>query len=515
MGAGVAPALAAEPATSAAVPAAAVPAAVARPGCDAAALQRTVGADTTITAAASATTPNTATRYCKVDGYVATSGPAGSNHVNFSAALPDRFVGRYLFNGIGGAAGSIPPIDEAQLAAGWAQAGTDAGNQGSVLDYRFAVDRTKALDWASRGVHVTTVATQAVTRAYYGLPTQAGALHRYISGCSGGGRMGLVEASLYPTEYDGVLAGAPGSNSLNILKFGQIVSYLLAHPDAWVSPDQLGQLEKALIAKYDARDGAADGFIRDPGVVDTDFAPYGLFTPAQLDLLRLITGELKVGDRSYPGFSASNVTGWSAFLTGTQPPSTWGTQPPPALILFDTVTRALFGADYDFRTQFDFADPADPQSWATTFDQVFPGQNAAADSYDRFRDAGGKLLIWHGASDNGISVFDTIGLYGKVAAHQHGYADTQRWARLFTVPGLFHCFGGPGAQDTPAQGLAALADWVEHGQVPRTIVVHSAADQPKADFLLCPYPAHPIFLGGADNPRHLNALDAENWRCSA
>jgi hypothetical protein len=490
------------------------PAPAVRPGCDAVALQKVVSGGTTVVSAKSLTTASTHTAYCRVDGTIATSGPAGADTINFQVSLPDHFNGRYLFLGIGGAAGAVTDPDEQQLADGWAQASTDARGPGTVLDYSFAVDRTKALDYASRGVHLTTVQTQAITKAYYGLNNRPGQLYRYVSGCSGGGRMGTVEASLYPSEYDGVLAGAPGTNSLNILKFGQIVDHLLRVPDSWVSPDQLQQLETAVIKKYDASDGAVDGYVRDPSKIDpSTFGSFGIFTPDQLALVNLITSDLAVGNRVYRGFSASNPTGWAAFLTGTTPPSTWATQPPPSLILFDTTTRGLFGANYDFRTQFNFSNPADLQKWTTTFDQVYPSQNMNAASFDAFRAKGGKILIWQGASDNGISVFDTTKLYRQIADHVGGFAAEQQSIRFFTVPGLFHCFGGPGAQDAPTQSLTALTKWVERGQAPQQIVVHSAPEQPTASFLLCPYPGAPVFGGGLSNPRHLNPLDAASWNC--
>jgi len=320
--------------------------------------------------------------------------------------------------------------------------------------------------------------------------------------------MGFVEASLFPAEYDGVLAGAPGSNNLNILKFGQIVDYVLDHPDSWVSPAQLQQLEDAVVKTYDRTDGAVDGFVRDPSKIDTaTFGSLGIFTPAQLPLIKLIVSDLKVGDRIYKGYSASNPTGWGPFLIGSTPPDTWATQPPAGLILFDTNTRALFGLTFDFRTQFNFSSPADLQKWVTTFEKVFPQQSPNPDSFDTFTGRGGKILIWHGASDNGISVFDNQRLYQRIADHKGGYPATQQSIRFFTVPGLLHCFGGPGPQDTPVEAQAALANWVERGQAPKSIVVHSAPSQPAASFLLCPHPGAPVFKGGT------KPLDAANWVC--
>jgi hypothetical protein len=79
---------------------------------------------------------------------------------------------------------------------------------------------------------------------------------------------------------------------------------------------------------------------------------------------------------------------------------------------------------------------------------------------------------------------------------------------MFSVPGLLHCLDGPSSQDTPGQGLSALASLMEQGRPPGEIVTHSAPGRPTAGFLLCPYPAAPAFKGGSDSGPH----DAANWR---
>src|SRR3546814_14013791 len=106
--------------------------------------------------------------------------------------------------GLGGAAGFMPPANPKLLGAGFAVAVTDTGHQGTILDWSFAKDNpTAMLDHAHRACHVTAVATQALTRAFYGAQN----MYRYMLGCSGGGRMTEQAIELYPDDFDGAEIG--------------------------------------------------------------------------------------------------------------------------------------------------------------------------------------------------------------------------------------------------------------------------------------------------------------------
>src|SRR5690554_3823894 len=168
------------------------------------AIQAMAPADTTISAAESVAEP---APHCRIDGHVTTTNP-GPNQVNFRLQLPDSdWNGRYYFIGVGATGGAVPT--DSQIPAGnpvlrgFAVAGTDTGHQ-SVADWTFlAESEAKAVDHAHRGAHVTAVATQQITRQYYG----ADSMYRYHSGCSGGGRMGMEIITRHPEDYDGVLLG--------------------------------------------------------------------------------------------------------------------------------------------------------------------------------------------------------------------------------------------------------------------------------------------------------------------
>lgn len=517
-------------------------------GCNVADIQSVMppGSNVIIETAVSLSTPE-GSNYCRVDGWIDTEGftnpdlatpeyPDGvypDDGVKFMVALPDNFKNRYFFVGLGGAAGYVPDPPDIRLDEGFAVAGTDDGHHGentmeSMLDWTFAVDRTQALDYAKRGVHVTAVATQHITRAYYGLGTKKRDLYRYIEGCSGGGRMGNVAAIEYPEDFDGVVSSAPGINAGNPFFFGMIAAYIRDVPDRWISYNQLLAFEQILVDEYDGADGAIDGLIWDPSVIELDFEdwasimvdapwplepphshPHPLFTPPQIDTLKLILKGVDLFGYSYLGYTLSNPSGWSPFFIGLQSPEYWtpgNPYNPAGLGMFDTYSRGLFGLDYDWTT-FDFTSKTDVTNWFETFEAVFPGSGTADPTrLDSFRRAGGKIIFWHGVSDNGISAFNMIRYYQDLAQSQHGFGHTQSFARLFIAPGVFHCAGGPGPQDTPEQAIAAIVRWVEQGKPPKELITNSAPTAPPRTFLLCPYPSKAVFRGGDVN-------DASNWKC--
>jgi hypothetical protein len=483
-------------------------------------------AGATLTAASLVTASSGAT-YCRVDGYVTTQGPAAtSNQVKFIVAMPQSFKARYFFAGEGGSAGYIPAPDEKLLADGYAFAGSDAGSPTPGLNWMFASDRTKATDYDQRGVHVSSAATQSLVGAYYGLKDAANAnrkMYRYFDGCSGGGRMGLVAASSYPDDFDGVVVGAPGVNVNNQVMFGKVSKYLIDHPDAWISPTQLQALDAALLQKFDGADGAVDGLISDPSKVSIDASMLALFTPAQQALLHIVVDGMNDFGQTYPGFTLGNPNGWTAFMFGATP-FPWsmnpadGRLPPASYLVFDTTSRGMFGPTYDFSTQFSFANSLDVNGWNAMYKSVYPASGGikAAD-LNAFFHRGGKMLFWHGTADNGISLTDTQRFYGDLATAQGGQTKLSQLAQLFEVPGMQHCGGGIGPQDVAAQALPALVNWVENGKAPTQLTGNRAANAtlPARSFLLCPSPQRAVFRGGVTNTGGLDVNNAANWDCKS
>jgi feruloyl esterase len=132
--------------------------------------------------------------------------------IGFEIALPDRWNGRFLFQGGGGLNGTIrPPLgpqatgDIPALARGYAVVSTDSGHQGAVFDNSFMRDQEAALNFAHGSVGKVTAAAKAIIARYYGQPPE----RSYFVGCSTGGREGMLASQRYPGEFDGIVAGAP------------------------------------------------------------------------------------------------------------------------------------------------------------------------------------------------------------------------------------------------------------------------------------------------------------------
>lgn len=280
--------------------------------CDTESVQRMAPADTSVAFAAREG------ELCRVVGYVSTRDP-GPNKVLFTLGLPNNFNGRYIYLGVGGAAGNLPPLRPELIAKGFAVSGSDGGTGAKhYSDFSFKSNPAKLADFRGRGVHVVAAATQQITRTYYNQPD----IHRYISGCSGGGSMGIVNALRFGNQdFDGFVVGAtpwPGHNAFKAEVF-RLAQYLQTHPQAWISPELLKKADAAILAAYDATDGAVDGIIADQrniGDFDLQILRKSGFSEPQIRMFDLVrkpsTFKLPDGRIAVqPGYSITNVASWS------------------------------------------------------------------------------------------------------------------------------------------------------------------------------------------------------------
>ena len=515
--------------------------------CDVATIQAMAPADTTIVSATSVADP---VANCRVDGYVTTTDP-GPNQVNFRLQLPDRdWAGRFYFIGMGGSAGYVPTDSQVPagnpLLKGFAVAGTDTGRQGSMLDWRFlGEDPAKAVDHVHRGAHVVTVAAQQITKRYYDVDS----MYRYHSGCSGGGRMGMMAIDHHPEDYDGVLIGAPGGrSSATQLKFLYNTRQMMREPGAYLSPAKLKMAEGHVLKACDALDGATDEMINDHRLCKFDFQTIAckqgdaedcLTQPEIRSVEAVLKGPSGPDGKLSEGFPISNLSEWSGFLGRTPPP--WSPEPSmdnmrsgsPGYVIADTLARAYFGPKYDILKSFDLSSRKDVDAWFAAARRLDFGAPYNSDLRP-FQRTGGKLLFWNGVSDPCCSDIETEQYFleaGKKA--DGGMPSFRETATLYRVPGMGHCGGGTGPQDAPDRLLSELIDWVEKGRKPGPVTVHRGAERAQMafadprtgtvsgvivppstgsarDFLICPYPQQARFNG---NPASGAVYEAANWQC--
>ena len=466
--------------------------------------------DTTITSALIVGSSGSVPTYCKVDGYVETRGVRGEpdNKVNFSLGLPIvTWNGKFYFQGIGGMAGYIPSFDFG-LALGYASAATDTGHQAGVFDSEWGYNnRTKEIDFGYRAIHVVTVAAKTITSQFYG---QAPTLS-YFNGCSNGGRQGLMEAATYPDDYDGIVVGAPVTDHIGfMLAFSWNARTVLSSLDNFIPISKLSLIAGASLGACDARDGLIDGLVSDPGSCTFDPTalqcsgankPYCLTSGQVASLRKIYAGPAtSKGKEIYPGIPKGHedASGWQPWIVSfAENPVV---QPDGTLLFggaqFGFVSQEGFlrymsfpkdDPNYDWRS-FNF-DKDTPKTSAMA-SILNPGTNLAA-----FRHRGGKIIMYHGWSDTCLSPFRTVDYFLQLRRAMGGEDRTAEFLRLFMVPGMLHCAGGPGPNSFDAFG--ALVNWVEQGTAPDYLIASGVI--PYRTRPLCPYPHVAVYKDECGN----------------
>ena len=207
--------------------------------------------NTTITATSLVPAAGALPEYCRVQGRVDTE-------IGFEVRLPTTWNGKLYVQGGQGFAGSIAGPGPG-LARGYAEAVTDTGHRGSPGDASWALNNSeRQVNFGYGGVHATTVAAKRIVQSFYGkTPEQS-----YFEGCSNGGRQALMEAQRYPTDFNGIIAGAPGLDYT-----GSMMGWTWDAQAVKLSANlstKIPLIAAAVLEECDARDGLKDGLISDP-----------------------------------------------------------------------------------------------------------------------------------------------------------------------------------------------------------------------------------------------------------
>jgi feruloyl esterase len=443
--------------------------------------------------------------FCRVRA-VAT--PTPDSHIGIEVWLPlKNWNGRLLGTGNGGGAGQIAyemGMVEG-LKRGFAVANTDMGTAPDINGTIGHPERW--VDFGHRATHEMTRVAKTVVAAFY----KVASFRAYFEGCSTGGQQALSNAQRYPNDYDGILAGDPGHNRTHVASyFLWNYAALTRSPAAALSAGQWSMVSNAVLASCAGKDGGAPGdrFLTDPRqcrfdtatlpVCKTGAAGDDCLTGAQLATLRrLYAGPVnpRTGERIYAGLTpGSENMPLGPIMQGA--PS-WPAQQ------FYPFTWSM-GAAFDAQ-KFDFdhdLDRVDAQLASTL--------NANDADLSDFARRGGKLLLYSGLADPAVPVAEVIAYYDRVIANGGDPKAAAAFARLFLVPGMGHCFGGPGVTDIgqpftsdvpPApqnDALMTLVAWTEGGAAPDMLVAQKPADKqnPAQERPVCAYPAFPHYRGG-------------------
>jgi feruloyl esterase len=451
--------------------------------------------------------------FCRAKGV---SKPSSDSNIYFEVWLPvETWNGKFLSSGEGGYAGALNytrlgldgGLDEL-LRRGYATASTDTGHVAS--DTWWAVGHPgRIVDYLYRAKHLVTVAAKGVVKAYYGRP----ATRSYFNSCSNGGRQGLMEAQRFPEDYDGIVAGAPWNFQSHSNAGFVWDAQALSAPGAAIPPAKLPAIAAAVLAQCDGFDGLVDGVIANP--VGCPFIPATLacngpetnscLTPPQLVALEKIykgPSNPRTGAPIFPGFALGSENAWGGLVTNLTASGLGNGY--FANIVFQN--PAWDYRSFNFDSHMAYAD----MTAGVLGNSTDPDMSAA-------RGRGVKIIQYHGWNDQTLQPAYSPQWYETVARTMGGLRETQEFYRLYMVPGMTHCYFGPGAtsfggvgqqippvRDAVHDVQTALERWVEQGVAPERLVATKYIDDKAATRTvrltrpLCVYPAIAQYAGSGD-----------------
>ena len=436
--------------------------------------------------------------FCRV---AATLTPSIDSNIRIEVWMPaSGWNGKYEGTGNGGYAGSISyGALAAAIRRGYAGSNTDMGTSPTTgqNDDVLIGHPEKWRDWGSRSTHEMTMAAKQIVRAYYGAQPRLS----YFVGCSTGGQQALLEAQRYPDDYDGILAGAPANNRTR-LHMGFIWDLAAAEekPGSYIPSAKLPLLSDAVLKACVAQKAvASDKFLSNPSECRWDpqvllcksaDAPDCL-TAEQVTTARKLyggPGNPITHEAIYPGLTRGSEFDWNSMTPQGAPPR------------YNSLFKWTFGADWNWKT-FDFNHDV------TAVDaKLASALNATDPDLHTFKAHGRKLIVYHGWADVVVPSLESINYYRNVetaqlkdaASHHHGKSEeTQAFYRLFMIPGMAHCAGGPGLNEIDAMDSIEL--WVEKGIAPGKLIARrintsvTAMTRPA-----CPYPQTVHYDGHGD-----------------
>ncbi len=483
-------------------------------------------------------------------------GEAGQHYaIRFHLRLPASWNERFFFEGGGGtdgnlgdALGRIAPGSPSALERGFAVVSQDSGHDNARNTdparggaSAFGFDPEARADYGGTSLKPVAEAAKALIRAYYGRAPE----RSYFVGCSKGGQEGMYFAQRYPDVFDGIVAASPGfslpraavAEAWDTQAFASLIdpgktpaADAYTRLPATFSEAQFARVREAVLAACDADDGAADGITADWTRCDERRVDRKLraqvctssadcLSKAQVDVIERVYAGAKNSRgkalySSWPYDGGIGSDGWRAWKIGPA----GGQFPGINVAMGSTALAAIFTAPptvvsakpadaFAYALKFDFDTDA-PKIYATypPFKRsAWRDIGARSPDLSAFRDHGAKLVVPQGVSDPVFSINDTKAWYDEVNRLNRGRAAD--FVRLFPVPGMAHCGGGPATDQFDA--FDALVGWVEHGTAPDRILATAGPRSPWPGRTrpLCPYPKVARYLGRG------SLEEAANFRC--
>ncbi len=475
--------------------------------------------------------------HCRVTGrmHERVSTVDGQNYaVGFEMRLPRDWNGRFFYQANGGLDGVVStavgalgggPLGNA-LQMGFAVLSSDAGHAGSLGPF-FGLDPQARLDYGYQAVgKLTPMARSALQTAYGKGPDRS-----YLGGCSNGGRHAMVAASRYADQYDGIIAGNPGTR-LPLAAIANIAG-AQGYAKLATTTQDLGTgftqaerrlVSQAVLARCDALDGATDGMVQAGAACQASFdlardvptcggARDGscLSAEQKSTIAGLFKGATTSGGSriysSFPYDAGLDTAGWAGWKF-SNPISRdsgavafiWQT-PPESAASFKDAQFALNGSVDSMLAKVQATNGTFTESGLSLMMPPDYGKLPV------LRNRGAKLMVYHGTADPIFSSDDTVQWYDTL---RRNHGDAADFARLYLVPGMNHCSGGPATDQFDM--LSSLVAWVEKGQAPDRVIASArgagnaggantdlpATWSPTRTRPLCPHPLAARYNGSGD-----------------
>jgi hypothetical protein len=442
--------------------------------------------------------------HCVLTGFLEErTGTDGKKYATgFELRLPANWNTRFFFQGGGGTDGSIQPAlgrntvgYPPALTLGYAVASTDGGhNHGKRSDTTFGHERKALIDWGYNSIELVALVSKALILDAYGLPPK----FSYLVGNSNGGRQGLMAAIRFGNQFDGILAGAP---ILRQTRGHVATAWSIAVLSRLSPKDELGRpifakayskgdlllINNEITRQCDPLDGLKDGIVDSAkacnfdigGLVCKDEKSINCITQSQADaFVSLHKGPVNsAGEELYVPYrfdAGSDFAGWHLGDSMTWPNRGRKARNTSIFNVFRQPPDPAFDV-----YKFDFDKDVAPMDTAAQF------TDASSSNMDVFKMAGGKLIVYHGTGDSGISAVDTARWFDGVRK-RYGEQGVSEFARLYLLAGVQHGRTGPGPHVFP--GLDAIVAWVEQGKAPDDLTIRGG--KPSRERPMCAYPTY-------------------------
>lgn len=467
-------------------------------------------------------TSSNAKPYCRVDFTLSTAcGPSAGyqpgqcQKLGIRVGLPANTAnggtggiegawnGRNRDLGGGGYAGAVGPVFSS-TDLGYVGSSTDTGHQSNPLLFLAPGNGAFALnvpedtlnwglitDFARNGIHEQHDWGVNLATAYY----SKAPIRKYWMGCSTGGRQGHYQAQNFPKDFDGILGGSSAFNWDRFVTAELWPQVVMNNELHYVIPStKLDAVTRAAVAACDAQDGITDGLLQDPRKCTYDAQSFACVASggASTDPNCLTAEEAAAVNKMWDGPSDWNGRAWFGLERGTSLSVPIGLAgPDPFPIATDHFTYWIHQDPlFDWHVVTETSFFSDMLSSIQKFNHVI----GTDDNLQAFRQAGGKMITYHGLADPLIMPRGTYHYYNSVVQALGGkYSTTQKFYRFFAYPGNGHCGGGTGPQIDAEALFSALVNWVEHGVEPDYIVAMQS--KPARTRKICMYPNVPVHSG--------------------